>query len=537
MARSSPTLADAFDKMQADYSAAKMSRFRRRRVGYVAMGSAADYHYAIQTDFLRILESARDMDRNDVIIGALVDRAVTNLIQDGMCVEPETGDEGLDAELRERWKEWAEDPELCDAQQEANFADMEALACRHMLVDGDIFTLLTDVGALQLIEAHRLRTPTNTTRNVVHGVMLDDKRRRVEYWITREIISPLMQIARVSDIIRYPARDSEGYRQVLQIYNPKRVTQTRGVSVFAPIFDAAGMFEDINFAKLVQQQVVSCFAVFRERELAWRSDDPGQMGTRSTEAMDDGTTRTLEGISPGMQVKGQPGEKLTGFSPQVPNETFFPHMKLILTLMSINMGLPLVVALLDASETNFSGFRGAVDQARMGWRRNQNALIGRFHRPVWRYKVRDWLTEDAQMRLAAEKTGVDIFCHRWTPPAWPYIDPLKDASTDLLRQRNALASPSGIQNEHGGDWDKLSSEIVRDNQLAIRKAKKAAAELNAEFPDDPPVNWRELLSLPTPDGVQVNLTGVDETQAQPAGNSPGDKAGQPQPGKRGGANG
>jgi hypothetical protein len=40
--------------------------------------------------------------------------------------------------------------------------------------------------------------------------------------------------------------------------------------------------------------------------------------------------------------------------------------------------------------------------------------------------------------------------------------------------------------------------------MAIRKAKTAAAELNEDFPADP-VHWREIISLPTPDGVQLNL--------------------------------
>lgn len=525
-------LAESFEGLKSGYAAARRSRFRRVRVGNLAMGSGADYHYAIQTDFLRILEDARDMDRNDAVVPSIVDRAVDNMIQDGMTVDPATGDEGADQALRDRWKDWNEDPDQCDDQQESNFAALEWLTCRHMLLDGDIFSLPLKEGCLQQVEAHRARRPANTTRNVVHGVMLDDRRRRVEYWFTKDIVSPLMQVARVSDIQRYPARDSEGNKQVLHVYNPRRMTQTRGVSALAPVFDFCGMFEDINFAKMVQQQIVSCFAVFRQRDVGWQaSDPPGVTGASYKDAQWDGSERFIEGIGPGMQVTGQPGEKLEGFSPSVPNETFFPHMRLILTIIGINLGLPLVVALLDASETNFSGFRGAIDQARMGWRRNQASLVGRFHRPVWQWKVRQWLVEDPALRAAAKKSGVNIFSHRWTAPKWPYIDPLKDASFDLLRQRNCLASPSDVQAERGGDWNELSTRIVNDHTLAIRKAKKAAAELNKEFPGDPPVHWRELLSLPTPDGVQVSLSGTDETaegKTQAAGD---DNAGKPQPRK------
>ncbi|MDE2100770.1 MAG: phage portal protein [Patescibacteria group bacterium] len=523
------TLQKGLDEAQAAYSAARRSRFRRLRTGTLAMGSGADYHYAIPTDYLRIIEDARDMDRNDAIVGTIVDRAVTNLVQDGMAVEPQTGDDGANAELAARWKDWSENADQCDIQQEHSYIEMEALACRHMLVDGDILGLLTEEGAVQQIEGHRPRTPSNTRRNCVHGVLLDERRRRIEYWLTKDNVSPLSQVSRVADIEAYPTRDPDGNRIISHLYNAKRVSQTRGVSVFAPIFDFLGMFEDINFAALVKQQITNCFVVFRELDAAAPLDGPpGQIGGRWTEPEYDGSTRTIEGLSPGLQIPGRRGEKLTGFTPNVPGETFFNHMHHILTVLSINLGLPLVVALMDASETNFSGFRGAVDQARMGWKRNQASIISRWHKPIYEWQVRRWLADDAALRKIYG-SGANVFGHRWEAPRWPYIDPLKDASSDLLRQRNALASPSRIQQEHGDNWDTTTSEIVRDNGMAIRKAKKEAADINREFPDDPPVQWRELMSLPTPDGVQVSLQGTDDVTA--AGNNvKGQSAGTPKKG-------
>ena len=177
----------------------------------------------------------------------------------------------------------------------------------------------------------------------------------------------------------------------------------------------------------------------------------------------------------------------------------------------------------------FSGFRGAVDQARLGWRRNQNSIISRWNQPIYQWKVRQFAAEDPILARAATRSDIKLYAHRWQPPKWPYIDPLKDAGTDLLRMRNALSSPRRIQQERGENWETISTEIVEDNALAIRKAKTAAQAINSDFPDDAPVHWRELLSLPTPDGVQVNLTGQDETAATTTdGNSPNKQpAGRP----------
>lgn len=520
------SMADYFGQLRSDYQVAKSSQYRRRRTGILPMGTTADWHVRVEVDFLHVIEIVRDMDRNDVIVGQMVDRAVTNTLQDGITPDPNTGDKGLNKALLENWEEWCESPDAVDIQGEQTFHDLEYQVLRSTLVDGDICCLPRKEGCLQLFEAHRLRRPMSTLLNVVGGILLDDNRKRLEYWFTKDDIPPYQALNLVRDMNKVPARDADGFRQVFHVRNPKRCTQTRGLSALIPCVDTAGMFEDIAFAKLVQAQVTSCFAIFRERELKFDLNDASlNTGELSTMTLPDGSTRVIRGIAPGMEFTGKPGEKLQGFSPAVPNAEFFEHAKLMLTLIGINLGLPLVLLLLDASETNFSGFRGAVDQARLGFRRNQRWLIERFHRPVWKWRVRMEMANDPAMRLAAQKSGVNIFRHNWNRPSWPYIEPLKDASTDLMRVRNALISPRRLQAERGRKWKDVCREVVEDNALAIMRAKKMAAFINSRYPDDQPVHWRELISLPTPDGVNLTLgpeggTEAKESPAAPAAKKP-----------------
>ena len=515
-----PSTAENFGALRADYAATKASRFRRRRSGVSAAGSGADYHYRSEADYLRLMEYARDMDRNDAIIGQTVDRAVQNTIQDGFTNDPTTSDAELDKDLFDRWTDWSEDPQQCDVAGVHTFWDMETLALRSPFIDGDILALPLTAGSLQLVEAHRLRTPRNTTRNCVHGILLDDLRRPLEYWLTRDNIDPMRTVNKVSDMRRIPARDAEGHSQVFHIYTSKRVSQTRGVSALAPIMDIAGMWEDLNFATLVRAQVASCFAILRERGLDSAAGSTPATGSTETETLADGSTRTIEGIAPGMDVIGIPGETLQMASPNVPNPEFFPHAKMLLQLIGINLGLPLVLVLLDAKETNFSGWRGAVDQARMGFRQNQKRLAQRLHRPVYHWKLRQWLAEDPVLRSAEAKLGKRFYSHTWRPPTWPYIEPMKDAAADLLRVRNALTSQRRRAAERGMDWDVLSDEICEDNAKLIAKAHETAEQLNKDH-DGLGITWREVASLPTPDGVKVAVTataGDDDTPA-PANNS------------------
>lgn len=518
--RNRQSIQGLYDGLRSDYAAAKASRFRRRRTGVASGGSGADYHYRSEADYLRLMEQARDMDRNDAAVGPVINQAVNCTLQCGFTHEPRTGDRKVDEDLYYRWQGWAEDPEQCDIQGEHTFDVLTGLAYRDSLVAGDDIGLMTNVGAIQLTEGHRIRTPSGTKRNVVHGVLLDEHRRRLQYWVTNDDIDPSRPVRRVNEITAYDTRDAEGHRQIAHLYNPKRVTQTRGVTALAPIFDCLGMFEDINFAKLVQAQVVSCIAFFRTRTEQGQPGDM-QLGEQTEEQRADGSVRVVEGMAPGLEITGAPGETLHGFSPNVPNAEFFQHVKLILTLVSVNLGLPLFTVLLDASDTNFSGWRGAYDQAKMGWRRNQQALISRWYQPIYRWKVRQWMAEDAALRSAAQRSDIDIFGHKWTPPGWPYIEPLKDSSADLLRVRNGLISPRRLHAERGRDWEEVADEIVADNAYAIVRAKRKAERINKKYPTDP-VHWRELLSLPTPDGVQISWQGLTQSGETTGSNSGGE---------------
>ena len=437
-------------------------------------------------------------------VGQTVDRAVANIVQDGFTLDPKTGSKSIDADLAARWHAWSSDPERVDIAGEFCFHDYELHSCRAMLADGDCVNVgIDDEGCLQHLEAHNIRTKS-TKDNTFLGVTKSQYGRREKYWTLYDSIQP--QRGNTSQKEHsFDVRNSAGQRVLFHVYRPKRMSQTRGVTSFAPIFELSGMFEDIQFAKVVQQQVTSCFAIFRER--AFIPDLPGQentpgYGESETETTESGT-RLIENVAPGMEVVGAPGEKLLGFSPNVPNAEYFTHVKLMLQMIGVNLGLPLCLVLMDGSETNYSGWRGAVDEARKGFRANQRNLIERFHTPLYRWKVSQWIAEDPALRESSKKR--DLFAHKWNAPTWTYIEPVKDAQGDAIRLQNQLISPRRLFAERGHTWSDIASESIEDNALAITEAKKKAKAINNKHPDDPPVHWRELISLPMPNGVQMSF--------------------------------
>lgn len=508
----SPTLAEAFrelrNEFRADYAIGENSRFMPSPRGVSASGSGADYHYRSEPRFLRAIERARHYDRNDMVVGQGVDRLCENLLQTGYNLDVGTPDESLNADLDLMFWDWADDAEQCDLEGEKCFAEFEELTMRHAIVDGDDLVLPLENGSLEMIEAHRLRTPFGKKKDIVHGVQLNpENRRRVAYHITDEDIEPTMALSRANKSTAYETRDSDGDRQVLHIYNPKRYSQRRGVTCFAPIGEVIGMHGDVQFATMVKAQVASAYAIIEEVDAVAppRVGTGIQTGAQTTESQSDGSTRTLQGVSPGMRVKGDPGVRLKGFAPNIPNPEFFPHAMLLLTFIAINLKLPVHVLLLDPSKTNFSGWRGAIEQARIGFRRMQRWHIRKFHTPIYRWKLRQFAARDPIIARQMEKHGARFFDHAWHPDAWAYIEPNKDAAADLLQTRNLMLSQRRRAMRLGMQFKPLVREIIEDNAHIIEQAHLKAEELNKKYPGKLSIGWREIACLPTPDGVSAKL--------------------------------
>lgn len=511
---------DRFQRERADYDAAHTSRFQRVRSGIAWSGSHADYHYRNDSHYLKVLEKSRDLDRNNAVVGRMLTLSADATVQAGITTKSTTGFSGLDDAIDALFSEWGDDPTLCDAQGEMTFGQMQHLAFRQSQLDGDVIGLLTDEGTVQHFESHRCRKPSKTRRNVVLGVLLDGNRRRKQYWITKEDVDPSSPIKSVDEVQPYDVYDAEGLRRVVHLYGPKRFSQTRGVSALAPIFDLSGMAEDIHFAKLVQAQTLSCWGIFIERTGDYAGGLPPQLGERETENLADGSARLIENQGPGMIVYGNKGEKPNPINAQIPNPEYFPFIRLTHQMMMAALGLPYMLVMLDASDTNFSGWRGAYDIAKMGWRQNQRAIVSRYVKPIRRWKIAQWLENDpALKRLAARKTVDGVYRCSYHLPTYPYIQPAQDAMTDILMLANMLTSPQRLFASKGEDAYDVAAETIEFRHDQILAAAVKANEINAAagLTGAAAVTWRDLLPMPSAQGLNVTLNATPEPQQSKKG--------------------
>jgi capsid protein len=402
----------------------------------------------------------------------------------------------------------------------------------HVLA-GDCGSLITESGHVQFFEPYLIRhsVAASHQNDIVHGVQLHSVQRRIRYYIAEEDNNPYSTTFNVFTPVE--TRDPLGRRQFFHMYHGKRLSLTRGVSAFAPIFILTGMLEDVNFSKLVHQQIVSCIAyLIEEADVAGNMPSTtgiGNAGHQTSETSTSGETQLFDKLEPGMEVNPGAGRKVTGFSPQIPNAEYFQQYRLILQLICGNLDLPLSVGMMDSSETNFHGFIGAANEAKKAWKKSQRRLDQKFHTPLTIAKFFQFADEDPAMKRAMARLGEKFFDFTWHKPVWQSVKALEDTNDRLQRLKNGIISPTKMHAELNSDYPTHVEETVRDNALAIRMAKREAIAINSdpELQDGQPIHWSQLYPMPTPEGVQATAMiepepePVEEPSETPPAASPG----------------
>jgi hypothetical protein len=190
---------------------------------------------------------------------------------------------------------------------------------------------------------------------------------------------------------------------------------------------------------------------------------------------------------------------------------------------------------MDATETNFTGWRGAMDQAKLGFITNQHRYESMFHRPVAVWKIRDWLSDDDDfgrgLRAFVGKKikrgrAVEIFRHWWQKPSWPYPQPLHDAQANAVKVQTGQISLRDLHGENASDFRQFVRDSVADRMHWIGRAIRAARKLKAKFGEDAKdVHWTHLYHCDFVKGAQLIDMIEEPNDGSENGKSPAAPAG------------
>jgi hypothetical protein len=519
------------------YASGESSRMNPVPRGINPFGTDADYHYRTEFNYFLHVERARAAVRNHPLVEQGIRRLIANLRLGEETLDVDSGDETVDADHQQWFADWAADAKQCDYEQTRNFSQIAQQSFFSQIVDGDIAHLPLREGSLQTWESHHIRTPwghrpTNSDRNgIIHGAEVRDGK-TVAYWITPTHLSFSQIVPRSGQAKRFPVFDADGNKITFWLGFTHRFAQRRGISRLSAPRDAMTGFDDLNYAHIKSALRRALISYLMEQS---QIAGPGANVAGDTAALPqagDRYTRNdiglgLQGIvieqlgEPAQAFKAPPGYTLKGWNANLPGAGFFEQSALLLTMLSVNLDLPLMFLLLDGSLVNFHGGRMTFDQAKLRFKQLQKDQISGLYGPTYEWKTRQRMTpgsvcyDPAFARAVA--AGANPFKYTFRPHGWPYVKPLEDAAGEDLSERRNLRSLKAILADRGIDEDEHRKDVIQGRVKWARDAITEAIAIAKEFPEaklDVGEFFRELWYGNDATGVKYAINADGGAQAE-----------------------
>jgi lambda family phage portal protein len=259
--------------------------------------------------------------------------------------------------------------------------------------------------------------------------------------------------------IRIPAEE------IIHLYSPERVMQSRGVPEIASSLLHMHMHNQYSMAEVVAARIAAAKMGFFEKT----ASDAGFEGNERDEnrnvkvKMSPGTTETLpEGLT------------FKPWDPQHPTTAFPAFTKMLMRLIGSGMDMSYETLANDREGVNYSSIRAGLLDDRDTWREWQQyfseALCDR---------VIAWFLESIWLSGLLQFDGApdDLFGYmEWTGRAWAWIDPLKDMQALTLAQENGLQTHTEQLAASGNDFEETMDQFAYE--------KKYKEQLGLQFGTD-----------------------------------------------------
>ena len=372
--------------------------------------------------------------------------------------------EVINNNIEAAWARWGQSA-TATVDQKLSFRDCERLAM--MLWGGDGEVLIRIVPgfdnafgfALQFLDPDQLdetfnRPPEPGTNAIRYGVEVDEWNRPVAYHLWPG--HPSESSGREREVI--PAE------QIIHLYKPSRVAQTRGVPEMVAVMSDINMLRGYYEAELVQARVAAAKGGFfvRKGEHAGVAVDPNDEQDHPLQ-MD---------AAPGVFEELPPGMEFQAWTPEHPSTAFPEFSKTLLRGIASGVGISYAALTNDLSDSSFSSTKAGLLDERDAYRATQRWLIDHFHWRVYRAWVpMAVLSGHLDPRVERER----YFEVEWQPRRWDWVDPEKEIKAAAMAIQNGLASRSKVLGEQGQDFTEVLDDLKREEDLAKAKGVSISA--------------------------------------------------------------
>jgi lambda family phage portal protein len=454
---------------------------------------------------------SRDLVRNTPIATGAIATVVTNVVGDGLQLQPELdGDAlGLHEAAVEAWektvsREWCHFSRTADFTRVQCLAELQALAFRAVLESGDVVIVRRwrlDPGdiygtKLQLIEADRLSNPGLSNLSIklengnlsVGGVEVNADGVHVSYSISNRHPGEYLPAAMTWNTI--PARTAAGEQVVLHLYDRLRPELTRGVPYLAPVVEHLKQLGDYSDAEVSAAVISAMMTVFVETPT---DDDANPPIGETDPQLDDNEVK----LGNGAVISLNPGEKANLVNPTRPNSNFDPFVQAFLRQVGVALELPFEL-LVKHFTASYSASRAALEMAWQFFRRRRCWLAQAMCQVVY-----EWFLTEAVATGRIDAPGFfddpvirQAYCRAfWIGPNRVSVDPKKEAEADKLDIETGVKTRQQVCLERtGGEFDDKVAQLGKEKALMDEAGLTPApppgpgAPPDATAPDEKPTD-------------------------------------------------
>ena len=454
--------------------------------GYVSSKSPSE---DISANLELLRTRSRDLYAGGGPLGrGAVDRVLLNSVGPGLTLNCRIDAAALrmsDDEARE-WEQnterefffWAESKN-CDIARQMNFAELQNLCFRSVLLNGDALVMLPmrkirsfpyDL-RVSLIEGDRLCVPSPRPSGAIidEGVELNEEGVPVAYHIANR--HPLAEQERQPRLTytRVPAFGAQtGRRNVLHLFQAERIGQHRGIPFLSPVIEVLKQLGRYSDAELMAAVVGGMYALFFTHNV--NEGEPGE----ESYALPDEDEGAIPGLPQSMQeMYGMVGELPAGVEPKQiapnrPNQAFDAFVKALTRQIGSALGVPAEGLFLNF-ESSYSASRGALLEAWKLFRYWRGWWADNFCQPIYY----EWLCE-AILKGRVHAPGffddpMIAYAYswaEWTGPSQGQLDPGKEVKAAILRVENGFSTRQRETAElTGGDWELNHRQLVKEESM------------------------------------------------------------------------
>ena len=389
----------------------------------------------------------------------------------------------LKLEANAVWRRWYRH---ADSGNRQTFLAMQHLAVSSAMVNGDCFAIPVYVEdarrksryslKVELVEGDRCDTPRSsdpvvTAREIRNGVELGGREQPVAYWF--HIRHP-GERWKPSDpgsrrMRRYAADRPDGRPNVLHVYDPERIGQSRGLPVLSSTVEAWRQIADYVDSELEAANAASLIAGYVTSEQPELAAAAG-IAAGGSDGMPDGTGAPpggrLQNMAPAAIHYLAPGEDIKFSQPGRPSANFGSFVETICRWISSSLGMSYPIAMRDFAGTTYSQARADLLEAWRMFQRRQQWLADRFCQPIWALLLEEaWMLGD----FSAPPSFVDDVelwtATQWIAPGRGWIDPQKEvAAYSMGVELGFMDRQEVIAGMSGRDFDDVHDQLEYERE-------------------------------------------------------------------------